>query len=42
MGSFEANMPRRAAELRRILTGLGPSFAKACFSSPVECRTVCP
>ena len=28
-GRFEANMPQRAAELRRILTGLGPSFAKA-------------
>jgi len=30
IGSFESNMPRRAAELRRILAGLGPSFAKAC------------
>ena len=36
-GRFEANMPQRAAELRRILTGLGPSFAKASRGCSSHC-----
>jgi hypothetical protein len=28
LGSFDKNAPRRAAELRSLLSGLGPSFVK--------------